>query len=160
MKTAFIGHRKILAKDICERLMIAIKNEIDRGCKTFTMGTHGEFDNYALNICKQLRNTYKDLDIEVVITSLNTIKKTNKNNINNYSDVKTVMYDIKDIHYKQQITISNRYMLDNCNSLICYVNTSEQKSGAKTALQYAEKKGLKIINLYKVEDAQLYEMSN
>lgn len=159
MKTAFIGHRQIFSKDICERLKTAVHNEINNGCMTFTMGTHGQFDRCALFVCKELRKTYKDLTIEVVITSLNEIVRNNEYEMTPYSDVKTVMYDIEDAHFKQQITLSNRQMIDDCDALICYVNTLEYRSGAKTALRYAEKRGLKIINLYRKEDKPFYGMT-
>lgn len=159
MKTAFIGHRKIFAKDIDDRLMTAIQSEIESGCVAFTMGMHGDFDRFALSACKSLRQTHKELEIEVVLTSLNAIKKDGEFAAAPYSDVKTVMFDIEDIHYKRRITLSNRHMLDNCDSLICYVNTSEYRSGAKTALRYAERRGLKIINLFREEDKPFYGMT-
>lgn len=160
MKTAFIGHRKVFAKNISERLLDAIQTEINNGCKAFTMGTHGEFDSLALYACRRLRNTYKDLEIEVVITSLHTIKKDSEFDTITYSDVQTVMYDIEDTHYKKQITLSNRQMLDTCDTLICYVDTTAYQSGAKTALRYAEKRGMKIINLYREEDQPFYGMTH
>ena len=99
------------------------------------------------------------MDIEVVITSLNAIKKDSELDISPYADIKTVMYYIEDAHYKQRITLSNRQMIDDCDTLICYVNTSEYRSGAKTALRYAEKCGLKIVNLYRKEDQPFYGMT-
>lgn len=158
MKTALIGHRKIFAKDICQRLTTAISTEIDNGCKTFTMGTHGEFDINTLYVCKQLRNTYPDIQIEVVLTSLPMVKKRDAEH-SPYDDVQTVMYDIENAHYKQRITVSNRQMIDTCDTLICYVDTSTSISGAKTALRHAEKQGLKIINLYRDEDNPFYGMT-
>ena len=69
MRTAFIGHRKVFAKDIEARLAAAIQTEIERGCTAFTMGTHGEFDKLALSACRSMRKRYPDIEIEVVITS-------------------------------------------------------------------------------------------
>ena len=158
MKTAFIGHRKIFAKDIYERLVTAIQTEIENGCKEFTMGTHGEFDQLALSVCRSLRQTHTDLEIEVVITSLNTIKKDGKLAAP-FADVKTVMFDIEETHYKRKITLSNRQMIDGCDTLICYVDERLYRSGAKTAMRYAKKKGLKIINLYRDEDQPFYGMT-
>ncbi len=160
MKTAFIGHRHIYSRNIMERLNNAIINEIKSGCRSFTMGTHGEFDYLALNSCRNIRKTYNDLDIEVVITSLNEVKKNDKSGIIPYSDVRTIMYDIDDIYFKRKIIISNQQMLENCDTLICYVNNSIRHSGAKYALNYAEKLGLKIINLYKECDDPFYGMTN
>lgn len=159
MKTAFIGHRKVFAKNIEKRLLDAIQTETGNGCMTFTMGTHGEFDRLALNVCRRLRNANNGLEIEVVITSLNTVKKGGESDTVPYDDVKTVMYNIENAHYKQQITLSNRYMIDTCDTLICYVDISVHRSGAKTALRYAERKGLKIVNLYREEDQPFYGMT-
>ena len=159
MKTAFIGHRKVFANDIEARLVAAIQTEIESGCMSFTIGTHGEFDALALTACRTLRHIYKELEVEVVITSLNEIKKGSKLTAAPYADVKTVMFDIEDAHFKQRITLSNRQMIDGCDTLICYVNSSQYRSGAKTAMLYAQKKGLKIINLYREEDQLFYGMT-
>ena len=159
MKTAFIGHRQIFAKTLPQRLIEAIKAEIDNGCLSFTMGTHGEFDDLALNACRQLRNEHPDIKIEVVLTSLHTIEKNYEWDCIPYSDVSTVMYDIEDAHYKQQITLSNRQMLDTCDTLICYVDENAYRSGAKTAMRYAEKRGLKIVNLWREQDKPFYGMT-
>ena len=159
MRTAFIGHRKVFAKGIRDRLIAAILTEIENGCTTFTMGTHGEFDRLALTACRNLRRTYKALDIEVVITSLNTIKKDSEFTAAPYNDVKTVMFSIEDTHFKQRITLSNRRMIDDCDTLICYVDEHVYRSGAKTAMRYTKKKGVKIINLYREEDQPFYDMT-
>ncbi len=156
MKTAFIGHRQVFASNIEEKLTDAIRTEIEGGCRTFTMGTHGAFDRLALRACKRLRSDHKDLEIEVVITSLNLIKE---NAYSPFADVKTVIYDIENAHYKQQIILSNRQMIDTCDTLICYVDTSVYRSGAKRALSYAQKRGLKIVNLFREEDQTFYGMT-
>lgn len=157
-KTAFIGHRKIFCKDIDSRLKESISSEIQLGCHHFTMGTHGDFDTLSLFHCKQFRQTDVPIDIEVVITSLNKIKKevdVDEFGIHTYTpyqDVKTIMYDIENEYFKKQIIISNRKMIDECDTLICYVDPKRYRSGAKIAMNYAKRKGLKIINLYREED--------
>lgn len=155
MKVCFIGHRRIGFCPIRERLKCAIEKKFKEGCRFFTMGTHGEFDELALSVCRELRNTYKDIKIEVVITSLNSIKKQlvfddcfGKEYEEPYKDVNTVMYDIEDSYFKKKITESNRQMIDDCNTLICYVDKKKWRSGAKLALNYAKHKSLNIINLY------------
>jgi hypothetical protein len=66
------------------------------------MGTHGEFDELALSVCRELRNTDKDIKIEVVITSLKRIEKQllyddefGKKYERPYRDVSTTMYEIE-----------------------------------------------------------------
>ena len=152
MKTAFIGNERVLGKNICERLMDAVRNEIDCGCRTFTMGINGEFDNFALNVCKWLRNDYKDLNIEVAITNPDAVKTESERGLVPYSDVNTVTYGTEATPDKERVALSNRRMIDTCDTLICYVDTTEDKSEAEAALRYAEKNGLKIVNLYRKDD--------
>ena len=159
MKTCFIGHREIIVKDIRERIEVAVMLEMMNGCKTFIMGTHGDFDGWALAACRRLRKTYKDMEIEVAITNLNALKKSNDEYKDNQYDVKTVIYDIEEAHYKSRIAVSNRKMIDECDTLICYVDDGEYRSGARTAMRYAKKKGLKIVNLYRKEDDPFYRLS-
>lgn len=159
MKTAFIGHRQIFADDINERLASAILTEIENGCKSFTMGTHGKFDSLALATCQNLRKQYKDIEIEVVLTSLHSLEKYKNSYKVSSSDIKTVIYGIEDTHYKRQISSSNRLMIDTCDTLICYVDNDVYRSGAKSAMLYAKKRGLKIVNLYREEDNIFYGMT-
>ena len=121
------------------------------------MGTHGDFDKVALNVCKDLRNRYKDIVIEVVTIDLQQLKTIVKSDpilgiekYIPYDDVETVIYDTEQCHYKAKIISSNKQMVDNCTTLICYVNENKFKSGAKLILKYAKCKGLKIINLFTI----------
>lgn len=155
-KTCFIGHRNVFKyNEIRESLYNRVEQEIKKGCKFFTMSTHGEFDEMALSVCRELRNIYKDIEIEVVITSFKEIEPIidhdpifGDEKYIPYSDVKTTMYDIEEEHYKRKIVVSNQQMIDNCDTLICYVNPTKTYGGAILAYKYAKKKGLQIVNLY------------
>lgn len=154
-KVCFIGHRHIYNyTEIREKLYNIVEEEIKNGCKFFTMGTHGEFDEMALSVCRELKKIYTDIEIEVVITSFKTIEPIidhdpifGDEKYIPYSDVKTIMYDIEEEHYKRKIVVSNQQMIDNCDTLICYVNSKRNYGGAIMAYNYAKKKGLQIVNL-------------
>lgn len=156
-KVCFIGHRHIYNyKEIREKLYNLVEEEIKNGCNFFTMGTHGGFDKLALSVCRELRNIYKDIEIEVVITSFKEIEPIidhdpifGDEKYIPYSDVKTTMYDIEEEYYKRKIVVSNQQMIDNCDTLICYVNPTKTYGGAILAYKYAKKKGLQIVNLKK-----------
>lgn len=155
-RTAFIGHRNIYVDDIKDRLYSEVKKQIiENDCKIFIMGTHGDFDKLALRVCKELRKTYTDIKIEVVITSLKQIAPVKEfdifcgdEKIYPYHDAKTIMYNIEKEHFKRKITESNKQMIDESDTLICYVNSTRTYGGAKTAYKYARKKGLAIVNLF------------
>lgn len=146
-KTTFIGHRILLQSNIQQLLKSAIENEIQSGCKNFIVGSHGEFDKTVLDILLTLKNTYPEIKIEVVITNYNP-KTQDEVIIKENPKYETVMFEVEELHPKQRITASNKQMIESCDTLICYVQPNAWKSGAKTALNYAKKKGLKIINLY------------
>lgn len=173
-KVAFVGHRDVLDIYLRKKLYHIVENQILDGNYCFIMGTHGEFDEIALEVCRDLKKIYDFIKIEVVLTSLSPLKKkvydgdkitllsTFKKQHPNYEEddfrhleifatydnVETKMYDIGHEHYKNRITKSNRRMIDESDIVICYVDMKRTHSGAKTTLNYAQKKGLKTINLF------------
>lgn len=151
----FIGHRKIWGENVRDRLKRAVEDEIRGVGEFFTMGTHGDFDRMALGVCREMREKFNGIRIEVVLTSLKVLKKEivfddeyGKEYVVPYSDVETIMYDIEEEHFKRQIIVSNKKMIDRCDVLICFVDERKKRSGARLAFEYAKKKGLKIINLF------------
>lgn len=59
-------------------------------------------------------------------------------------------------HNENQIIENNHQTIDNCDTLICYVNKKHNPSGAKLAMNYAKRKDLEIINLYDEKDDPTY----
>ncbi len=157
---AFIGHRHVYYADkVKERLQNVIEQCIGDGCSHFLMGAHGDFDQMALNACRSARKNHPDIQIEVVLTSYHTIEKKHDIDYVPYQDVQTVMFDIEDLHFKQQIVASNRQMIDQSDILVCYVDTKKNPSGAKIAMNYAKRKGLKIVNVFHEEDDPTFGMT-
>lgn len=154
-KVCFIGHRDFWCDDLKQRLYNEVENQIKKGYKVFTMGTRGKFDALSLSVCRQLRKIYNDIEIEVIITSLNQIKPVldfdpifGVEKHIPYEDVKTVMFNIEEEFYKRKIVVSNKKMIDSSSTLICYVDTKRTYGGAIVAFKYAKKKGLNVVNLY------------
>lgn len=154
-RVSFIGHSSILPMDIEERVENAVKEQLNLGCNNFIMGTRGDFDQIAMRVCRRLQMSNENLFFEVVITSLNQLKpivECDRFGIYKYypyEGINTVMYDIEECHYKRRITESNRQMIANSDTLICYVNEERLSHGAKSAMKYAIKRGINVINLRK-----------
>lgn len=148
-KVCFIGHRQWLPQGLMEKLQTAVEREIANGCRTFTMGTHGDFDALALAVCRQLKTKYPTLTIEVVLTDLRSITVPLDCDYQADQDVVTVMYEIETVHPKRRIIASNQQMIDSCDTLICFADPAwGLTNGTHTAVKYARKRGLNIINLY------------
>ena len=155
---AFFGHRHLWGRNIRERLKKEIESNLcDELC--CLVGTHGEFDNLVLSVCREIRKSYPLLKITVVFTSLNVLKKKQGelySTADMYRDVKTIIYDIEEEHFKKQIEVSNRKMVDDSDIIICYVDKANKKSGAKKAINYAMRTGRQVINIFKEEDRPFY----
>ncbi len=174
----FFGHRWFYAiAKVKERLKIVVEQKIKEGYTTFLMGNHGEFDKLALSICRELRKTYTHIEIIVATTSLAifTQKKIYKS-IEDipewersyitpeelekktsvaeelYSDVQTTVYNIEEEHFKKRITLTNRYMVDDSDCVIGYIDKKKTQSGAKTAFNYAKRQGKEVINIFREDD--------
>lgn len=155
MKTiTFFGHRKIFDSNIRTRLKSEIEKHLYEDIH-FIIGTHGEFDGLALSVCRELRKSYNNIRITVVFTTLNVLKRS-KNELYSkadlYKDVDTTIYSIEEVHFKRKIIESNKKMIENCDIVICYVDMEKYKSGAKTAIKFAQKQRKSIINLFREID--------
>lgn len=148
MKTAFIGHRNVFSKGISHLLEGVIKEQIEKGCNSFIVGTYGAFDKLALDACRRLHKTYPDIQIEVAVPSSDTIEKDFV-----YDDVKTVTLDIKNYKNNLRQTMINRRIIDSCDTLICYMDpNSNESSATKIAVIYALKHGVHVINVHRAVD--------
>ena len=158
MKTiTFFGHRRLWGKDITDRLRKVVESNLAKETR-FLIGTHGDYDRLALSVCRELRKRYPSISITVIFTSLSVLRKGVEGGYSKadmYADVETMFYEIEKEHFKKQIILSNRKMVDDSQMIICYVDMSEHRSGAKLAVEYAVQQGKEIINLFREEDGHV-----
>ena len=144
---AFFGHRDINDKDLEKELINILVELIQQGFKIFKIGVHGDFDFLAFKVCKNLKKIYQDIKILIVSTSFSIFKKDSLINIL-YEDFEIITYPIENVYYKNKIWISNKYMIEDSDLLLCYVDIKKE-GGAKRAMLYGLKIGKEVINLYK-----------
>lgn len=146
------GHRQLycIGSKLKDILYNQLQNLIKEGYTIFLVGERGEFDSLALGILRKLKKTYLDIEICVVITNLkDTLSdKFGFKKVDVYKNEKIIYYDIEEIYFKRKITISNRMMIDNSSMVLCYVDFRKHKSGAKSAVSYAIKNNVPIINFF------------
>lgn len=148
---SLFGHRRMWLNDgIKEKLKNELTKQIENGFVRFLIGTHGDFDSLALSVLRSLKQKYQYLQIGLVFTSLYAFqKKYNGYSVADlYSDCEIFMYPIEEEYYKRQIIISNRYMINESDLVVCYVNPKTYQSGSKLAMKYAIKQNKKVINLF------------
>ena len=100
----------------------------------------------------EMAKLFKKNNLNVVISDLkHTLPdKYGFKHVDIYKNENIVYFNIEDIYYKRKIIISNRKMIDNSSIVVCYVDFRKSQSGAKSAVMYAIKNNVPIINLFQL----------
>ena len=152
----FSGHRKI-PKDnypfIQSNLRTAVVNNIEKGYRFFETGGALGFDTIAAQIVLELKETYPQIRLILVLPCVTQTKSWLKDDIDEYNRIKEladeVVYTSKE-YSKGCMHKRNRYLVDHSTLCICYL--TESKGGTAYTVKYAESKGVRVINIAKSQD--------
>ncbi len=146
----FAGHREVYQANISEMLDKAISKIINTDDSfRFLVGGMGEFDGMCSSAVRRAKRKCpnKEIRLELVLPYLTQELNDNKLYYETSFDDVVIPIELAGVHYKSAITKRNRWMVEQSDWLIAFVY--RDFGGAYTTLHYAEKKGLKIINLAK-----------
>ncbi len=133
----FFGHRECYGLDI-EKLRDIISTLIEKGVDTFYVGHQGSFDGTVYQCLKELRNVHPHIYVCIVLAYL-------PGETPPLMDMSDTMYPPIEGYPKFAIERRNRWMIDNSNHCVCYIN--QMWGGAFKFAQMAKRKGLEVINL-------------
>ncbi|MBQ7642862.1 MAG: hypothetical protein IJS67_03065 [Clostridia bacterium] len=117
-RVAFIGHSNCF-RFSSEQLAQVVEKLISQGYDTFAVGTHGDFDRLALIACLDVKRSHPEITIEVVLYDYRqTHPLHGEDGLPRYQhkDIQTVLYPTEELHFKQRITASLHYMIDECDT--------------------------------------------
>jgi hypothetical protein len=151
---SFFGHREISQPFLVEeRLKKLVKELINqKEYVEFLVGRDGEFDLLAASVIHKVK---KECDcgnssLVLVLPYMRAEYRDNEQNFLDYYDEVEVCAESASAHFKAAIKIRNQSMVIRSDLVICCV---ERKSGgAYTAVRYAEKNGVEVVNLIKDEE--------
>lgn len=147
----FAGHRDICAT---EKLISNLKEHIEilitkENVSEFLVGNYGGFDHISAKTVHELQKLYPHIKLILVIPYLTKVITEYKEQFYEKYD-SIVLADIPSSTPKNlRIIKSNQYMVDKSDFLICFINHS--RGGASQTLNYAKKKGIKVINIAEVK---------
>ncbi len=146
---SLFGHREIYdIRQLNDKLTPIIKNLIQtQSYVSFLIGRNGEFDTFAASVIKHAQKESKkeSSDITLVLPyPIADIEYYEK-----YYDSIIIPECLHGSHPKSAITLKNRWMIEQSNLVIVYVERNI--GGAYNAMKYAEKLNKKIVNLYNNE---------
>ena len=111
---------------------------------SFLIGRNGEFDEYAASVIKRTQKNFgkEKSDISLVLPyKVSKIEYYEK-----YYDSIIIPECLYRMHPKSIITYKNRWMIENSDLVIFYVN--RDSGGAHTAMKYAQKLNKAVINIF------------
>ena len=145
-RIALFGHRDFCATRETEgKLYDVLKNlMLKKSCLEIYIGRNGEFDLFAASIVKRIKKELDNSSCSVTLVLPYKVKDIEYYE-KYYDDI--IIYENEErLHPKATIAKRNGWMVENSDLLICFVD--HNSGGAYKALQYAQKLGIKTINLF------------
>ena len=147
---SLFGHREIdNLRSLDERLTPIIKELIKTNeYVSFIIGRSGEFDEYAASVIKLARRDIGPENSDITLVLPYTVADIEY--YEKYYDGIIIPEIVSGAHPKSAITLKNRWMIEQADWVIVYVNRDQ--GGACAAMKYAKKLNKKVINLYTCND--------
>lgn len=147
----FTGHRELPVwgrKQLAAKLEATITGLIDRGIIFYGAGGARGFDTLAAQTVLKLKPNYPSIKLILVLPCLTQTRGWRPEDIAEYERIKAqadkVVYTAQD-YSKGCMHKRNRHLVDNSSVCVCYL--TKDSGGTAYTVDYAEKKGLEIINL-------------
>ena len=146
-KIVLFGHHNFSDHKILDEKLYPLLKDLLRihAYVEIYIGRDGEFDIYAATIVKNVQKVMDTSNSEFICV-LPYIKKDIEY-YEKYYDSIIIPDCVRSVHPKGAITKRNRWMVEQADFLICYVE--HENGGAYSALKYAKKLKKKRINLAK-----------
>lgn len=143
----FAGHREVYGSGVEERLSIALERLLEEDEEFyFYTGGMGEFDAMSARAVRVMKQHYPEKKIHLYLVLPYMKQSVNEDKLlKTLYDEIIIPMELAECHYKSAITKRNRWMIDRCSHLICFIQ--RDFGGAYATYQYAKKKGLAIENL-------------
>ena len=141
----FFGHRFVADPEVLEpQLKRVVRALINEGVDTFWLGGYGDFDKLAERVTKELKVEFPHIQRVLALAYLPTNKEDYQYK-NAFYDLMFYPEGVEEAPKKFAITKRNRYMVENADVVVAWVNA--ETGGAALAIQHAQKLKKKVILL-------------
>jgi len=148
------GHREIFGYEDETEGVVGLKNNLsvilakeisENNAEIFLTGRRGEFDNLFAGVVRDLKKQYPHIKLILVEPYFSNKLNAYKDYYNEIYDTIIIPDEIANVHYKNAITLRNRWMVENSDCIIAYVN--RRTGGAYKAMKYAKTLNKLVLNL-------------
>lgn len=147
MIVSILGHGDLGEKGCNKQLLSkALEDSITKGADAFYCGGCGDFDGACVMCIDELKATYPEVKIYMIIPFTNPFIKLKLQYIKKFGKFDGFIYpEISFGSYKDAVEKRNEWMVNNSDAIIAFVNRGY--GSAHTALKYSIKKDKPIVNL-------------
>ena len=144
-RIVLFGHRDLSAHEIVEKRLSDLLYEVARteDLIEIYIGRNGEFDIFAASVVKRAKRAFGAEKIDLICVLPYEIKDLEY--LEAYYDSIICPISPQKTHPKAAIGLRNRWMAENADLFVCYVERNQ--GGAYAAMQHARKLGRKTVNL-------------
>jgi uncharacterized phage-like protein YoqJ len=140
MTVTFIGHSDAPYNIRDELRDIVINLIVNESANTFYIGTHGNFDDLSYSVMKEIKLSYPDIEVFVVLAYM----PVGKDKL--YNTIDTVFpEEVASALPKYAISKRNRWMIERSDTVVAYVK--REFGGAAKSKKIAIAKNKRIIYL-------------
>ena len=139
MIITFCGHSKLIEQNtICTHLTRELRTLLEHGNYKFYLGGYGDFDLLAAKVLYELKQEYPETETILILPYLDR-----KVDASLYDS--TIYPPLENVPKRYAISRRNKWMVEQADMVIACVD--HDWGDASKTLEYAVKKGLRIINL-------------
>jgi len=143
----FCGHSKLIEQNtIRAHLTRELRTLLEHGNHKFYLGGYGDFDLLAAKVLYELKQEYPETESILILSYLDR-----KVDASLYDS--TIYPPLENVPKRYAISQRNKWMVEQADMVIACVD--HDWGGASKTLEYAVKKGLRIINLGGLHDDEL-----
>lgn len=151
MMVTFCGHAEIAQSDDVRNWLIStIEPLIADGADTFYLGGYGAFDSLAAAVLRELKKTYRHIQIVWVLAYLN--RNTEATGYDS-----TLYPELEEVPPRFAISRRNERMVDMADVVVAYV--THGWGGAAKTLEYAKRKR-KVIHCFSCEKTPIIKSAS
>ena len=154
MTVSFTGHREAYSEELREKLRDTLDRLINEGADTFCAGGAAGFDTLAAETVLGLREEYPWISLKLILPCSPEVqsgkfpphaRKLYFDILKNADSVET----ISTCYTKDCMRLRNMRLISLADVCVCFYNEEARfVSGTGQTVRMAEKKGIRIINLY------------
>ncbi len=138
MTYAFFGHSDT-PQSATQKLKIEIEKAIEQGADRFLVGNNGNFDTAVHIILSELKKEHPHIKYNTVLAFMPS------GEMPEYFSDTILPNGIESVPKRFAIDFRNKWMVNKCDGVICYINRSY--GGAYKHVNLAHKKGKAVINI-------------